>query len=78
MLYGLSDAVSSGIVSDKTEDLLPNIPYKRENGSDVFHFKPKNIHYKALRKAFFEVIKTELVETDGQPVKFDFAFQERL
>ena len=70
VMYVLSDAASSSIVGDKTEDLLRTIPYKREHGSDTFHFEPKNIHYKALRKAFFEVIETELVETDGQPVKF--------
>ena len=70
VLYVLSDAASSGTVGYKMEDLLRTIPNKRENGSDTFHFEPKNIHYKALRKAFFEVIETELVETDGQPVKF--------
>ena len=63
VMYVLSDAASSGIVRDKTEDLLCTIPYGREHGHDTFHSE-QNIHYKALRKAFFQFIVTELVEAE--------------
>ena len=52
VMYVLSDAASSGIVGDKIVDLLRTIPHKREHGRDTSHFEHKNIHYKALRKAF--------------------------
>ena len=71
LLYVFSDAVSSVIVGDKTEDVLRAIPYEMRDEGDTFHFEPDNIHCKALGKALFKVIETELEETDGQPVNFE-------
>ena len=56
---------------NQMEHLLHVIPYKMDSGSGTFHFEPKNIHYKALRKAFFVVIEKEVVEQDGQSVNFE-------
>ena len=70
-LYALSDVVSSSIVGDKTEDLLRSFHYKRETGCDMFHFEPQIIHYRPVRKAFFEIVETTFTETDGSQVKFN-------
>lgn len=70
-LYVLSDVVSSSIVGDKTEDLLRSFHYKKEPGCDMFHLDPRHIHYRPVRKAFFQVIKTTFKETDGREVKFN-------
>ena len=70
-LYALSDVVSSSIVGDKTEDLLRSFHYKRETGCDMFHFEPQTIHYRPVRKAFFEIVETTFAETDGRQVKFN-------
>ena len=69
--YVLSDVVSSSIVGDKTEDLLRAFHYKKEAGCDTFHWEPRQIHYRPVRKAFFEVIETTFTETDGRPVTFN-------
>ena len=70
-LYALSDVVSSSIVGDKTEDLLRSFHYKRETGCDMFHFEPQSIHYRPVRKAFFEIVETSFTETNGSQVKFN-------
>ena len=70
-LYALSDVVSSSIVGDKTEDLLRSFHYKRQTGCDMFHFEPQTIHYRPVRKAFFEIVETTFTETDGHQVKFN-------
>ena len=70
-LYVLSDVVSSSIVGDKTEDLLRSFHYKRQTGCDMFHFEPQTIHYRPVRKAFFEIVETTFTETDGRQVKFN-------
>ena len=70
-LYALSDVVSSSIVGDKTEDLLRSFHYKRQTGCDMFHFEPQTIHYRPVRKAFFEIVETTFTETDGRQVKFN-------
>ena len=70
-LYALSDVVSSSIVGDKTEDLLRSFHYKREADYDMFHFEPQTIHYRPVRKAFFEITETSFTETDGRQVKFN-------
>ena len=69
-MHVLSDVVSSSIVADRTEDLLRMFHYKREKDCDMFHFDPQNVHYRPVRKAFFEVIETAFTETDGQEMKF--------
>ena len=69
-MHVMSDVVSSSIVADRTEDLLRTFHYKREKGYDMFHFDPPNVHYRPVRKAFFEVIETAFTETDEQEVKF--------
>ena len=69
-MHVMSDVVSSSIVSDRTEDLLRTFHYKREKDCDMFHFDPHNVHYRSVRKAFFEVIETAFMETDGEEVKF--------
>ena len=56
---------------DKTEDLLSSFHYKRETGCDMFHFEPQTIHYRPVRKAFFEIVETTFTETDGRQVKFN-------
>ena len=70
-LYALSDVVSSSIVGDKTEDLLRSFHYKREADYDMFHFEPQTIHYRPVRKDFFEITETSFTETDGRQVKFN-------
>ena len=70
LIYVNSDAVSSSIVGMQMEDLLRVVPYISSDGRGTFHFEPNHVHYKALRKAFFEVIETQVSERDGKLVDF--------
>ena len=70
LIYVNSDVVNSGIVGNQMEDLLRVVPYISSNERGTFHFEPEHIHYKALRKAFFEVIETQVNERDGKLADF--------
>ena len=68
-LHVYSDVSGSSIVGNRVTDLLQEIKYKRE-GRENFYFEPLHIQYMPLRNEVIEIIQTQVVETNGELVKF--------
>lgn len=68
-LHVYSDAGKSGIVGGQVTDLLREIQYIRR-GRGTTYFEPLHVQYLPIRNEVFDVLETQISETDGQLVRF--------